>query len=285
MKEDSALDAVVGFRRVVGGSVRQAATDQPVGIVAAAGNSLARDRLPSWIDASYVCADGTANPFRISRTVGVDVLEIVQLFGRDSARRVVRVRRHGERNAVAPSPTHLCGQKLGIDLVLVRLQEVFEADDVGLGLLEDRKAAVQAQGSRLGYLVVHRVFPQDEEPWLARLLVIGLIVLRAAANGGRRDGVGVSEVNFGSGHGLAVLQLQQRHPVLAPDFFEGISLDEPGTQPVGIARHRIRADGVQRHQDVIVPASEPVDPVPGRARSGIADQLGAWCGPFDERAE
>ena len=145
-----------------------------MGIVAAAGYPLARDRLTSWIDAAYVRADGTADPLRISRTVGVDVLEVVQLLGRDPSRRAVRVRRQGEGNAVAPSPAHLRGQQFGIDLVLVRLQEVFEADDVGLGLLEDGKAAVQAECPRLGYHVVHSVFPQDEEPRLARLLVIGL---------------------------------------------------------------------------------------------------------------
>ena len=37
MKEHPALDAVVGFRRVVGRPVRQSATDQPVRVVAAAG--------------------------------------------------------------------------------------------------------------------------------------------------------------------------------------------------------------------------------------------------------
>ena len=73
----------------------------------------------------------------------------------------------------------------GSILSLVRLQELFEANDVGLDLLEDRKAAVQAECSRLGYVVVLSVFPQDEEPWLAGLLVIGRIALRAAANGGR----------------------------------------------------------------------------------------------------
>ena len=97
------------------------------------------------------------------------------------------------------------------------------------------------------------------------------------------DAVGVSEVNLGGRHGLAVLHLHQRHPVLAPDLSKGISLGEPGTQPVAVARHRLRADGVQRHQDVIVPASETADPVLGRARSGIADRLRTLRGSFDER--
>ena len=42
-----------------------------MGIVAAAGQSLALDWLTSWIDAAYVCADGTADPLRISRTIGI----------------------------------------------------------------------------------------------------------------------------------------------------------------------------------------------------------------------
>ena len=44
MKEDPALDAVVRLAWVIGWPVRKTATNQPVGIVAAAGHSLARDR-------------------------------------------------------------------------------------------------------------------------------------------------------------------------------------------------------------------------------------------------
>ena len=47
VKEDPALDAVVGFRWVIDRPVRQAATDQPVRVVAAARHALARDRLTS----------------------------------------------------------------------------------------------------------------------------------------------------------------------------------------------------------------------------------------------
>ena len=63
------------------------------------------------------------------------------------------------------------------------------------------------------------------------------------------------------------------------------ALGEPGTQPVAVARHRLRADGVQRHQDVIVPASETADPVLGRTCSGIADQLRSLRGSFDEHTK
>ena len=73
----------------------------------------------------------------------------------------------------------------GSILSLFDCKKSSKPDDVGLDLLEDRKAAVQAELSRLGYHVVLSVFPQDEEPWLAGLLVIGVILFRAAANGGR----------------------------------------------------------------------------------------------------
>ncbi len=71
LKEHPALDAVVGLAWIIGRPVRQAATNQPVRIVAAAGHPLARDWLAPWIDAAYVCADGTADPLRISRTIGI----------------------------------------------------------------------------------------------------------------------------------------------------------------------------------------------------------------------
>ena len=92
LKEHPALDAIVRFAWIIGRPVRQTATNQPVGIVAAAGHALARDWLTSWIDAAYVCADGTADPLRISRPIGFYIPEIVQLFGRDPARRAIRVR-------------------------------------------------------------------------------------------------------------------------------------------------------------------------------------------------
>ena len=39
--------------------------------------------------------------------------------------------------------------------------------DVGLDLVENSKATVQAKCSRLGYIVVLSLLPQDEQPWLA----------------------------------------------------------------------------------------------------------------------
>ena len=42
---------------------------------------------------------------------------------------------------------------------------------------------------------------------------------------------------------------------------------------------------MQRHQDVIVPSAEPVDPVLGRACSGGSDALSPFRGSLDERAE
>ena len=92
MKEHPALDAIVGFSWIIGRPVRQTATDQPVGIVAAARQPLARNWLASWIDAAYVRADGTADPLRISRTISIYISEIVQLFGRYPPRRAIGVR-------------------------------------------------------------------------------------------------------------------------------------------------------------------------------------------------
>ncbi len=48
--------------------------------------------------------------------------------------------------------------------------------------------------------------------------MIGRISLRAATNGRHADAVGVTEMNFGGGDGLAVLRFHQRHPVGAPDL-------------------------------------------------------------------
>ncbi len=145
--------------------------------------------------------------------------------------------------------------------------------------LKTAKLPFRPSCSRLGDVVVRGVFPQDEEPWLAGLLVVRRIVLRTAANGGHADAVGVSEVHLGSRHGLAILHLHQRHPVLPPDFAKGISLGKQGLQPVAVARHRLRADGMQRHQDVIVSSSKAADPVLGRAGSGIADRSARCAAP------
>ena len=55
------------------------------------------------------------------------------------SRRAILIRRQGERNAVAPSPAHLCREQFRIDLALVRLKKIFEADDVGFDLLNTAK--------------------------------------------------------------------------------------------------------------------------------------------------
>ena len=91
MKEHPTLDAIVGLPSIIGRSVRQTATNQPMGIVAAARQALARNWLASWIDAAYVCADGTADPLRISRTIGTYIPEIVQLLGGYPPCRAIRV--------------------------------------------------------------------------------------------------------------------------------------------------------------------------------------------------
>ena len=127
-----ALDAVVGLRRIVDRPVRQAATDQPMSIVAATGLTLARDRLASRIDAAHVRADRTAQTLGIARAVRVHVFEVVQLLGWNSARGAVGVRRQCKRNAIAPSTADLGGEQFGIDLVLVRLKEILEPDNVRL---------------------------------------------------------------------------------------------------------------------------------------------------------
>ena len=92
MKEHPVLHTIIGFRTIIGRPVRQTATNQPVRIVAAAGQPLARDWLTSRIDAAYVCTHGTEDPPRISRTISLHILEIVQFFGHYPSRRAIRVR-------------------------------------------------------------------------------------------------------------------------------------------------------------------------------------------------
>ena len=91
IEENPALDAIVRFTWIIGRPVRQTATNQPVRIIAAAGLPLASDWLASWIEAAYVCTDGTADPLRISRTISIHIVEIVQLFGRNPSRRAICV--------------------------------------------------------------------------------------------------------------------------------------------------------------------------------------------------
>ena len=62
-----------------------------MGIVAAAGQPLPLNWLISWIDAAYVCADGTVDPPRIPRTIGINIPEIIQLFGRYSSGRAIGI--------------------------------------------------------------------------------------------------------------------------------------------------------------------------------------------------
>ena len=109
--------------------------------------------------------------------------------------------------------------------------------------------------------------------------------LRAAADGGRGDGVGVPEVDLGRRHRLALLHLHQGHPVLPPDLSEGVTLGEPGAQAIAIAAQCLRAEGVQRDQDVVISTSEAADPVLGGAGTDVPDQLRPLRGPFDERPE
>src|SRR5437588_310456 len=113
--------------------------------------------------------------------------------------------------AIAPAYTNLGGEKFGINLVLVRLQEVLESNDVRFDHLEDGKAAIQTELPRLWHEIVFRLVQQDEQPGFAGLLVIRRIALRTAVNGGHADAVGVTEVNLGGGGEFAILNFHQRH--------------------------------------------------------------------------
>ena len=83
----------------------------------------------------------SANPW-ITRPVRIHILEVIQLFRRDSARGAVGVRGERERDAVAPPSAHFGGEQLGIDPLLVRLKEILEADHIGPDHLEDGEAAI-----------------------------------------------------------------------------------------------------------------------------------------------
>ena len=87
------------------------------------------------------------------------------------------------------------------------------------------------------------------------------------------------------GTGTAVAHLHQRHSVAAPDLPERAALREQGGQPVAVGRHRLRADGMQRHQDVVAPLAEAADPVLRCARSGVAHECRAFGRSGDECAE
>src|SRR5271155_826641 len=68
--EEPAFDTVVGLRRVINRSVGHAATNESVGVVAAAGVSLAGDRLAPRVDPPDVRPDRTEQSPRITRSVG-----------------------------------------------------------------------------------------------------------------------------------------------------------------------------------------------------------------------
>src|SRR5260370_37027693 len=122
--EKPALDAIVWLRWIVGRSVRQATTDQPMSIIAATGLSLSRDRLTSWIDTPHVRPNGAAQTLGISRPVGVYVLEVVQPIESNPAGRAIRIRRQCKGNAIAPSSTYLGGKQVRMRLSTFRLQDM-----------------------------------------------------------------------------------------------------------------------------------------------------------------
>src|SRR6202795_2207597 len=219
--EQPALDPIIRLSGIIDRPVWQAATDEAVSIVAPTRLPLPSHRLATWIDTTHVGADGAPQAPGIARAISINVLEVIEPLGRQSTLRAIAVRRQGERNAIAPSSTHLGGEQFRINLVLVRLEKVFEPDHVRLDHLEHSEAAVQAQLPGFGHQVVLGVVPQDEQPWFARLLVVQRISLGTASNGGHADAVGIAEMDLEGGNGLAVPGFHQRHPVGVPDFPEG----------------------------------------------------------------
>ncbi len=195
-------------------------------IIAATGFTLTRDRLAPWIDAAHVRADRAAQTPGIARAIRIHVFEIIELLGRQSALRAIAFWGQCQRNAVAPPSAHLGGEQFGIDLVLVRLEKLFEPNDVRLDHLEHREAAVQAEFSGLRHQIVLGVVPQHKQPGFARLLVIQRISLRATANRSHADAVGVTEMNLERGDWLTVSHFHQRHPVGTPDFPKGTAFSK-----------------------------------------------------------
>src|SRR5882724_1779065 len=202
--EQPTLDTIIWLSRIVDRPIRQAATDQAVSIVAPAGLALARHRLAARIDATHMRAHGAAQAFGIAGAVGIDVFEIIELFGRQSALGAIAVRRQCQRNTVAPASAYLGGEQFGINPVLVRLKKVFEPDYVRPDHLENGEAAVQTELLRLWHQIILGIVPQHKQPGFARLLVIPRISLRATTNSGLADAVGVAEVNLESGNMFAV---------------------------------------------------------------------------------
>src|SRR5450432_596512 len=283
--EQAPLDAIMGLRRIIDGTVWQATTDKPVRVIAAAGLALPRDRLASRVDAAHVGADWATQAPGIARSIRVDVFKIVKLLRGKSTRRAVTFRGQGKRHAITPATAHLGGEQFGIYLVLVRLKKLLEPDNIRLDHLEDSKAAVQTELSRLRHQIILGVVPQREQPGFAGLLVIRWISLGTAVNGGHADAVGVAEVNLERRDRLAVLHFHQRHPVGTPDFAKGPAFGKQRAKSVAIGCHGLGIQGVQRDQDVIAAGSEPTDPVLRITLPGIAHQFGAFGRAFDERTE
>src|SRR5258706_7932736 len=140
----------------------QATADQAVSIVAPAGLALARHRLAAWIDATHMRANRAAQAPGVAGAIGIDVFEIIEPLGGQSALRAIAVRRQCQWDAVAPASAHLGGEQFGIDLVLVRLKKVFEADYVRSDHLENSKAAVQTELSGLWHQIILGVVPQHK---------------------------------------------------------------------------------------------------------------------------
>ena len=84
---------------------------------------------------------------------------------------------------------------------------------------------------------------------------------------------------------FAVLHFHQCPSVATPDFPKGVTGCEHSGQPIAIGRHRLRADRVQCHQDVVAPRPKAADPVLRPTRSGIAHQFCASGRSGNERAE
>ena len=143
-------------------------------IIAAAG-ALARDGLTSWIDAAYVCADGTADPLRSPEPSAFTYSKSFNCSGEipPAGLSVSGDKARERRCAIARTSLPRAVQDR---FCLCSTAENLKANDVGLDLFEHGKAPVEAKCSRLRYHVVLSVFPQDEEPWLAGLLVIRGIV-------------------------------------------------------------------------------------------------------------
>src|ERR1700694_5378726 len=85
--EQPALDPIIRPSGIIDWPVGQAAADQPVRIVAAAWLALAPDGLATWIDATHVGAYGAAQAPGIARAVRIDIFEVIELRGSQSALR------------------------------------------------------------------------------------------------------------------------------------------------------------------------------------------------------